>query len=291
MTTTPPVRHRIVGSALRLYRRDLGCSLEDAARILECHCSKISRIETGQRGIRNRELRELLDEYGVAKEEQETLAMIANPRGIYGWWKPHSHALPDIYVDLISLEMAAQQIMLYDAQQIPDLLQIKEYTNGLADVYADLIPHSLRQILADVFPTRQDIILGELRPEIAIVIGENALQRMPGGQAVARAQLAALASVNNSFPRVRMQVLLSEEETHFARSAGSFIVMRHAQIPSLQAVYLRGAANGIFIEDHREITAYVSGFRQLVASALTPEASATLIRQMQYRNTREHEQG
>ena len=52
MVTAPPVRRRLVGSALRRYREDLGYALEDAARILECDRSKISRIETGQRGIR-----------------------------------------------------------------------------------------------------------------------------------------------------------------------------------------------------------------------------------------------
>jgi len=61
----PPVRRRLVGGALRRYRENLGYTLEDAARLLECDRSKISRIETGQRGIRGKELRELLAEYGI----------------------------------------------------------------------------------------------------------------------------------------------------------------------------------------------------------------------------------
>src|SRR5580658_834979 len=57
MTDTLSVRRRLVGSALRRYRESLGYDLGVAARILECHPSKISRIETGQRGIRPKELR------------------------------------------------------------------------------------------------------------------------------------------------------------------------------------------------------------------------------------------
>ena len=56
------MRRRLVGGALRRYRENVGYALEDAARVLECDRSKISRIETGQRGIRPKELRELLTE-------------------------------------------------------------------------------------------------------------------------------------------------------------------------------------------------------------------------------------
>ena len=53
------MRRRLVGGALRRYREHMGYALEDAARVLDCDRSKISRIETGQRGIRPKELREL----------------------------------------------------------------------------------------------------------------------------------------------------------------------------------------------------------------------------------------
>jgi transcriptional regulator with XRE-family HTH domain len=53
----PSARRLLIGAALRRYREDLGFVLEDAARVLECDRSKISRIETGQRGIRPKELR------------------------------------------------------------------------------------------------------------------------------------------------------------------------------------------------------------------------------------------
>jgi transcriptional regulator with XRE-family HTH domain len=73
----PSARRLLIGAALRRYREDLGFILEDAARVLECDRSKISRIETGQRGIRPKELRELLTEYGVSEREQSTLTAIA----------------------------------------------------------------------------------------------------------------------------------------------------------------------------------------------------------------------
>ena len=77
MIEAPSARRLLIGAALRRYREDLGFILDDAARVLECDRSKISRIETGQRGIRPKELRELLTEYGVSEQEQSTLTAIA----------------------------------------------------------------------------------------------------------------------------------------------------------------------------------------------------------------------
>ena len=50
-------RARVVGAALRRYREMIGYQLEDAARVLDCDRSKISRIESGIRGFRMLELR------------------------------------------------------------------------------------------------------------------------------------------------------------------------------------------------------------------------------------------
>jgi len=58
--------------------------LNDAARVLECDRSKVSRIETGERGIRVKELRELMNEYGLAEEQQAVPALLAERRGAFG---------------------------------------------------------------------------------------------------------------------------------------------------------------------------------------------------------------
>ena len=96
-----------------------GYALEDAARVLECDRSKISRIETGQRGIRPKELRELLTEYGVPASEQLALVSIASRGGQHSWWHPYAAALSDAYLDYVIMESAASEIMTYEAQLIP----------------------------------------------------------------------------------------------------------------------------------------------------------------------------
>ena len=117
------MRRRLVGGALRRYRENVGYALEDAARVLECDRSKISRIETGQRGIRPKELRELLTEYGVPEREQAALVAIAGRGGQRGWWHRYADVLPAPYLDYVIMESAAAEIMTYEAQVVPDLLQ------------------------------------------------------------------------------------------------------------------------------------------------------------------------
>ncbi len=110
MTETPPVRRRLLGAALRRYREGLGYRLDDAARVLECDRSKICRIESGQRGIRARDLRDLLTEYGVGEQEQRTLAAIAQSPRARGWWEPYADVLPGGWLDYLITETAASPI-------------------------------------------------------------------------------------------------------------------------------------------------------------------------------------
>jgi transcriptional regulator with XRE-family HTH domain len=122
-----------VGGALRRYRENLGYTLDDAARVLECDRSKISRIETGQRGIRPKELRELLAEYGIAEEQQAILTAMADPRGAFGWHREYADALPGAWHDYLILEAGASKVSIYEAQRIPALLQTPAYAQELAE--------------------------------------------------------------------------------------------------------------------------------------------------------------
>src|SRR5882724_9615316 len=96
----PPVRRRLLGTALRKYRESVGYGIEEAARVLDCDRSKISRIETGQRGITAARLRELLTEYGVPAPEQEALVALAHYGHEDGWWRSYRAVLTEAGADL-----------------------------------------------------------------------------------------------------------------------------------------------------------------------------------------------
>jgi transcriptional regulator with XRE-family HTH domain len=276
---TPPVRRRLLGAALRRYRESLGYRLDDAARILECDRSKISRIESGQRGIRPRDLRDLLTEYGVNKQEQQTLTAIAHPHRERGWWQPYVDVLPGTWLDYLVIEAAASQIQAYQPQQVPDLLQTREYASAIAA--ADPTPSVGPQDLAlDAMLTRQQLILGDRRPELAVIIGEAALHQVVGGTEIMRAQLTHLAEMSDTNPQITIQVLPFAGGAHPASGSGPLSILRFADAPSLGVVHLPGPCGGIILDSPPDVASHARVFTLLSASALTPVATAQLLRDM-----------
>jgi transcriptional regulator with XRE-family HTH domain len=167
VTGNPPVRRRLLGAALRRYRENLGFGLDEAAQILECDRSKISRIETGQRGIRAKELRELLSEYGVPDDEQAALLAVAHRGRQHGWWQDYPGVLSDAGQDYVIMEAAAEEILTYEAYQVPDLLQTREYARALADADPACTEEEQRAQAVEVKLIRQRVVLAERSPRLS----------------------------------------------------------------------------------------------------------------------------
>ena len=285
MNAIPPVRRRLLGSALRRHRESLGYTLDQAARILECDRSKISRIETGQRGIRPKELRELLTEYGVAAGEQEALLAIAHSGRQRGWWLEYTDVLSEAGQDYVIMELAATEILAFEPNQVPELLQPPEYASALAD---DQREHAIEVKLA-----RQRIVLGARSPRLDVVITEGALRQAVGGPTAMHAQLEWLAVVaeagrvtglpgGGSAPgrpaRVSLQVLPFAAGVHAAAGGGPMTILRFARNQGMGGVHLSGLAGGVSLEDAAEVGRYLRTFAQLRSAALDPAASARLLR-------------
>jgi transcriptional regulator with XRE-family HTH domain len=269
MIDAPPARRLLLGAALRRYRKELGYVLEDAARVLDCDRSKISRIETGQRGIRPRELRELLTEYGVSEHEQGALTAIARARRRDRLWQPYAETLPEPYLDYLVLEQAASDILIYDPQRVPDLLQTPEYAQAATTGRAGTGQHSPAGLTA----ARQQALL-ERRPGIIALISGAVLRQLNGRPDVIRDQLMALAK-----PHTLVAVQLLPSETALP-PGGPATILRFASLPALGAVYLPGLSGGICLADQHEVASYLAAFEQLQAAALSPVASAQLITEM-----------
>jgi transcriptional regulator with XRE-family HTH domain len=280
MTAIPPVRRRLVGRALRRYRENLGYALEDAAQVLECDRSKISRIETGQRGIRAKELQELLTEYGVDEQGQAALAAIADPRAARGWWRAYADVVPGLFQDYLTLEMAASQILVYEAQQVPGLMQTPDYARAVAAADPALIDGAAVDRAVEARLARQRAVLGERKPDVTMVIGEAALRQAIGTAAVMRAQLASLARIARDSGRLTVQVLPSGSGAHAAAGIGSMSILQFADAPGLGVVHLTGVAGGVCLDGTAELAAYGHAFEQLRAFALQPAASARLLQEL-----------
>jgi transcriptional regulator with XRE-family HTH domain len=279
MVRAPSVRRRLVGKALRRYRENLGYTLSDAARMLDCDTSKISRIETGDRGIRVKELRELLEEYGISAEQQELLGTLADPRGAFGWSSAYADILPAAWHDYLILETEAANISGYEAQRVPGLLQTRDYARALAETDPFLKDNAAREQAADAVVARQKAILfGARRAEIHLVLGEAALHQQVGSAQVMSDQLLSLARVAGGTGSATVQVLPFESGAHAAVGDGSLAILQVTDAPRLGLVHVGGIGGGVCLEGPRDLEVYAEALDQLRAFAHSPVQSALLLR-------------
>lgn len=277
MTDAPPVRRRILGAALRRFRAEAGCTLDDAARILDCRRSKISRIETGQRGIRGTDLRQLLAEYGVDGPRRDALLSLARKPRQDGWWQPSSQVRGDAYPGFTELGGAGITVGTYDTQLLPGLLQTGNYARAIAA--ASLVKESQeeREQFVQVRLAQQHLLTRDQHPlQFWAVLSEGALRQMVGGGDVMRAQLRQLIDIGDRQRNVSLQVLPFAAGAHAATS-GPFVIITFPGAPDLAVVYLEGHTGGIYLDGEEEVARYTLAFEHLRAAALATAATVSLI--------------
>lgn len=84
---SPTERRRELGSRLRSLRSDAGLTAEQVAEWLGVDPSKISRLETGQRGAAETDIARLCDLYQVDAQDRSHLAALAADGKKRAWWQ------------------------------------------------------------------------------------------------------------------------------------------------------------------------------------------------------------
>jgi transcriptional regulator with XRE-family HTH domain len=280
MMLTESPRMKLVGEYLRGRREGLGFSLGDVARVLECHPSKLSRIETGERGIRPKELRELLGEYGTDDATVETLVSLSRSgRRDSGWWAGYEKVLPAPYLELAGAEASASGVAVYAPLQVPELLQVPAYTAAVTA--ADpLVPAERQAALATAVASRQHLVLTARALPVEVLIGEAALRSETDGPRVMRAQLTRLAETAERPGRVTIRLLPFAAGSSALGGVGEFTVLRFGPDSSLSLVHLAAPSGGVYPAGLKAAIGYRSAFDHLQAHALRPEQTARRLREL-----------
>ena len=278
MLTENP-RMRLVGECLRRHREAAGWSLGDAARVLECHASKVSRIETGERGIRGKELRELMAEYGAdagTVQTLEALARFGSRSG--GWWTDYDKVLPGPYLELVSAEACATGVAVYAPFQVPELLQVPDYAAAAAA--ADpFVPREHERAFAEAVGARQRAVVTKRALPLEVVLSEAALRSKAGGPLVMRAQLAHLVETAENCTHVTIWLLPFTAGPSALGGGGEFTVLRFGPA-DLGLVHLADPSGGLYPVGMQAASGYLRAFEHLLAHALKPEQSARRLREL-----------
>src|ERR1700758_616284 len=128
----PTVQRLVRGGPRRRLREEAGMTTERAALSIRGSHSKISRMEHGRVGFKERDIADLLTLYGVGPgDEREALLSLAREANTPGWWQAYADILPHWVEPYSGLEAAATFIREYELQFVPGLLQIEDYARAV----------------------------------------------------------------------------------------------------------------------------------------------------------------
>ena len=106
--TGPTVLRMLLGAQLRRLREASGVTREDAGWEIRSSDSKISRMELGRVGFKERDVADLLTLYGVTDDaERDALLSLAREANSPGWWHHYGDVLPGWFQSYLGLEAAA----------------------------------------------------------------------------------------------------------------------------------------------------------------------------------------
>ncbi|MBD0671510.1 helix-turn-helix domain-containing protein [Streptomyces sp. CBMA156] len=270
------VRRLLLGTQLRKLREARGVSREEAGYSIRASESKISRMELGRVGFKERDVADLLTLYGVeAEPERATVLGLLRDANASSWWHEYGDVLPGWFQNYLGLEEAAAEIRSYEVQFVHGLLQTADYARAVvtAGCHANGPEEIERRV--DVRLKRQGVLTGERAPRLVAVLDEAALRRPWGGPGLMRGQLDRLLELGE-LPNVRLQVLPLGNAGLSAES-GAFTVLGFAEAELADVVYLEQFTTALYLDKPTEVAEYRQAMDDLVADSLTPELTRDLL--------------
>ncbi|MFE7568377.1 helix-turn-helix domain-containing protein [Streptomyces sp. NPDC057539] len=273
----PTVRSRRFGRRMQRHRVGAGFDQSQAAEFIHGSRSKISRMEDGITTARPAEVLLLLDRYGVTDEtERGHLVWLAKNSGHRGWWLNFPE-LSESYRNHISLEDDATFIREWQTVLVPGLLQTAAY----AERTAALAPHLLApEVVARFVKVREErqAKVEDGGTSYAAIIWEPIVSLPLVPDAVHREQLEHLLKAGKR-GNVSLQVLPVSAGVR-AGISYPFSSFSFDSQPTVEAVAIDNLRGSSILEATDDLTAYAGAFDRLRSEALSPEASARLIRRV-----------
>jgi hypothetical protein len=271
----PTVLRILIGIQLRRLREASRITREAAAQAIRASEGKISRIEAGRVGLKERDLTDLLSLYGVDDQyERQALLSLVRRATTPGWWHRYQDVLPDWFEAYIALEQATTLIRTYETQFVPGLLQTQNYARAVMRLGNPGAPVREIDFRTRLRMARQQLLATASPPRLWVVIDEAALRRPLGSQEVMREQLQYLAEVTTS-PNIAVQVLPFADHTYAA--PGPFSLLRFPKPDLPDIVYIEQLTSALYLDRPADTDMYKSAMNQLCTAAETPAASRALI--------------
>jgi transcriptional regulator with XRE-family HTH domain len=268
-----------LGAQLRRLRESHAITPAEAGYRIRASPSKISRLEHGRAGLKERDIADLLALYGVEDDQQRAaLLTLAEQASARPWWARYGEVVPGWFARYLGLEQAAAAISAYEVQFVPGLLQTADYARAVILLGHPRAPAGQIEQRVQLRLARQQLLAAPDPPTIQAVVDEAALRRPLGGPKVMRAQLTHLTQLAGQ-PGITLQIMPLPGGGHPA-AGGSFTIVRFAEPELPDIVYLEQLTSAIYLQKRDDIGHYLQIMDRLSTQAEPAARTADVLRQM-----------
>ncbi len=268
LNSGPTISRILLGTELRKLREEAGITPQEAGAAIRASHAKISRLELGRVGFKERDIEDLLTLYDVHDEKQRagylSLVSRSNERG---WWSQDTDLLPSWFEMYLRLEQEASFIRTFQVQFVPGLMQSPQYARNVIRRGSPPIP-TTRSTAASSSGWRGRRSCTNGAPRLWAVVDEAALTRPFGPTAVMRGQFEHILELT-ALPNVTLQVLPFRAGMH-AAAGGPFSILRFAVSDLPDVVYLEQLNSSTYVDKRSDVEEYLWVMERLTVQAHTP---------------------
>jgi transcriptional regulator with XRE-family HTH domain len=279
----PLLHRRRLGAELRRLRGER--TLEEVAEATLISTSKLSRLENGQGVPQPRDIRDLVNFYGLDAQTADRLRRWASAGRSQAWWREYTDVMPsglDTYVDY---ESGASTIRGFAAAIVPPLLQTEGYAVELYKVLPAIKSDESARRMLEVRARRQQLLVESAdAPHLIFVLDEAVLHRPFGSADQVREQLDHLLAVSRQ-RNVSLQVLPFAAGLHTGL-LGLFTILQYADDRDRDVVAVESHTGERFLEQASNVLEYLRIFDAITRKALDHDESRALISEIRDRTTR-----
>lgn len=275
----PTVLRIALGGRLRRLREAAGITREAAGDAIRASDAKISRLELGRVGFKERDVADLLTLYGVSDPVvRDALLELGRRANQPGWWREYGEVVPTWFETYIGLEQAAASLRTYQAQFVPGLLQTEEYARAVMSLGSEVLGVAEVERRVQLRMDRQRLLTRPSPPVLWAVLDEGALRRPVGGTKVQLDQLRRLLELAE-FPTVTLQVA-TYRSGGLAAAGGPFTILRFAEPDLPDVVYLEQLTSALYLDKRLDVEHYMKVMDVLAVQAEPPTATPGTLNRM-----------
>lgn len=278
---SPTIRRRRLATELRRLRERAGFTGDQAADHLGWSASKISRIENNKIGVKNEDLRLLLDLYRVGEpHHSEVLALASEPTEVPPSVDEAAIATYQAgYAAFVFAEAEATRVWNWEPQLVPGLLQTESYAREVMRGWYSMfgLPPVELEIQVEARMKRQQVLIRDQPFDFYAVIDESVIRRRFGENSVMRQQLEHLVA-SSDIPNVEIRILPLDGYHPVGTAPFTYMQFsREHEVPQTDVVYVEQLEHNNFIGDVADTNKYRVAFEYLRRAALDPIDSCDLI--------------